>query len=254
MNALRWLSVLLLALALVAGTSLWLQRQAATQLRAEIAQLREDGRDLAKLRAENQRLAAAQPSEAELARMRSDHAAVLRMRAELEKTKGNLQVSERALAAPASNAGAALVPARAWTNAGRATPDATLETLLWIRTRGDADSLASILTFAPTRHDADQIFAGLPDGIRQEYGNVEQLIARFLLKEATPNVTRIVGEKQIDLDHVELGVEVRDPGAGGRQILMLPMQRGEDGWRWAISAGVVRDSANAARVQTQTTR
>ena len=90
MAALRWLSALLLALALAAGTSLWLQRQAATQLRAEIAQLREDSRDLAKLRAENQRLVAAQVPEAELARLRSDHAAVLRMRAELEALNKSL--------------------------------------------------------------------------------------------------------------------------------------------------------------------
>jgi hypothetical protein len=83
---------------------------------------------------------------------------------------------------------------------------------------------------------------------------VEQLVARFLFKEPTPNATRIVGEKQIDLDHVEVGVEVRNPGAAGRQILMLPMQRDEDGWRWAITAGLVRDIANAARVQTQTKR
>ncbi len=87
MNALRWLSVGLLALALMAGMSLWLQRQAAAQLRDEIAQLREDNRELAKLRAENQRLAAAQVPAAELARLRADRAAVLRLRAELEALK-----------------------------------------------------------------------------------------------------------------------------------------------------------------------
>jgi uncharacterized protein HemX len=90
MISLRWLSALLLALALVAGASLWLQRQAATQLRAEIARLREDSRELANLRTENQRLVAAQVPDAELARLRSDHAAVLRLRAELETLKRSL--------------------------------------------------------------------------------------------------------------------------------------------------------------------
>jgi uncharacterized protein HemX len=87
MSPLRWLFALLLALALVAGTALWLQRQAAAQLRAEIAQLREDSRELAKLRAENQRFAAAQPPAAELARLRADHAAVLQLRSELNALK-----------------------------------------------------------------------------------------------------------------------------------------------------------------------
>jgi len=98
MSALRWLSALLLALALVAGAALWLQRQAAEALRGEIALLREENRDLAKSRAENQRLAAALPSAAELERLRADHAAVARLRREIEKTKDNLQARERALA------------------------------------------------------------------------------------------------------------------------------------------------------------
>ena len=95
MNALRWLSVLLLALALVTGASLWLQRQAAAQLRDEIAQLREDSRELAKLRAENQRLVAAQVSAVELARLRADHAAVLRLRTELETLKTSTPAAGR---------------------------------------------------------------------------------------------------------------------------------------------------------------
>ena len=90
MNALRWLSVVLLALALVAGASLWLQRQTAAQLRSEIALLREENRELARLRTENQRLIAAQTPETELARLRADHAAVLRLRAELDALKKGL--------------------------------------------------------------------------------------------------------------------------------------------------------------------
>ena len=100
MSALRWLSALLLALALAAGATVWLQRQAAAQLRDEIAILREQNRELARLRTENQRLAAALPSAAELEALRADHAAVVRLRSELERTKDNLQVRERALAEP----------------------------------------------------------------------------------------------------------------------------------------------------------
>src|SRR4051812_49000207 len=87
MNRLRWLSALLLMVALAAGAALWLQRQAALALREEIAALREEQRGLEQLRAENRRLAAAQLPDAELARLRDDHAAVVRLRGEIEKLK-----------------------------------------------------------------------------------------------------------------------------------------------------------------------
>ena len=95
----RWLSFGLLALAVVAGAEWWLQRQAAAQLRGEIALLRDEGRELARLRKENQRLAAALPTTAELARLRADHAAVVQLRTEIENLKAATEVAGRAGAA-----------------------------------------------------------------------------------------------------------------------------------------------------------
>ena len=91
----RWLTFVFLALALVAGASLWLQRQAADALRSEIGLLREENRELAKLRAENQKLVAAQLPAAELARLRADHAAVVRMQGEIEALRKSVQEKER---------------------------------------------------------------------------------------------------------------------------------------------------------------
>lgn len=96
----RWISVGLLGLAAVSGAALWLQRQAAADLRDEIALLRGDQRELARLRVENQRLSAAQPATGEVERLRADRAAVGRLRAEIETTRSNLEARERALAAP----------------------------------------------------------------------------------------------------------------------------------------------------------
>ena len=106
MSTLRWLSALLLALAVVAGAALWLQRQEAADLRDELARLHEESRELARLRGENQRLAAALPPAVKLEDLRADRAAVVRLRGEIEKTKDNLQARERALAnvAPAVSA------------------------------------------------------------------------------------------------------------------------------------------------------
>ena len=97
MNALRWLSALLVALAFVAGAALWLQWQQAAQLRDEIILLREENRDMARLRAENQRLVAEKLPAAELERLRVDHAAVARLRTEIENVRETLQARERAL-------------------------------------------------------------------------------------------------------------------------------------------------------------
>jgi len=100
MIAPRLVAALLLALAVVAGAALWLQRQAAAGLRAEITLLRAEDRDLARLRGENARLAAGQISADKLEQLRADHAAVQRMRHELEALKTDLEKRERALARP----------------------------------------------------------------------------------------------------------------------------------------------------------
>ena len=104
MSPLRWLSALLLALAVVAGAAFWLQRQEAADLREELARLREENRELARLRGENLRLEAALPSSVKLEDLRADRAAVVRLRGEIEKTTDNLQAREWALAtvAPAT--------------------------------------------------------------------------------------------------------------------------------------------------------
>lgn len=98
MSAPRWISAFLLALAVVAGAALLLQRQSAAQLREEIAVLRDEHRRLEQLRAENAKLTAAQTPSAELERLRADHAAVQQLRAEIERLKGGLEARERALA------------------------------------------------------------------------------------------------------------------------------------------------------------
>lgn len=101
MASARVISGGLLVLAVVAGAALWLQRQAAVDLRDELALLRGDQRETARLRAENQRLAEALPPAEKMQELRADRAAVVRLRSEIEKTRGNLATRERALTAAA---------------------------------------------------------------------------------------------------------------------------------------------------------
>src|SRR5262245_9033404 len=83
----RGLSLVLLAVAVVAGAALLLQREIASTLRSEIELLREDNRKLARVRAERDRLLAAQIPEAELQRLRADRAALTQLRSELDALK-----------------------------------------------------------------------------------------------------------------------------------------------------------------------
>jgi hypothetical protein len=96
MRGARFTAGLLLVLALVAGAWLWLQRQAAETLRAELALLREQNIELARLRADNEQLKASQLPTQELERLQADHAAVLRLRTEVQRTGESVVEKEKA--------------------------------------------------------------------------------------------------------------------------------------------------------------
>lgn len=91
MSALRWLSLSLLALALVAGAGFALRHQETGALRQEIALLREENGALARLRTETLKLKATQTPTAELERLRNERAAIERLRAEVETMKARAE-------------------------------------------------------------------------------------------------------------------------------------------------------------------
>lgn len=91
MNSLRWISTLLLALAVAAGVGVVWQRQAAAALQAELGWLRDENRELVRLRGENERLRTAGLPAAEMEQRRADHAAIVRLRAEIEAMRVRLE-------------------------------------------------------------------------------------------------------------------------------------------------------------------
>ena len=239
MSSLRWLSALLLALALAAGAAIWLQRQAAAQLRDEIVFLREQNRELARLRAENQRLAAALPPAAELEALRADHAAVVRLRGEIEKTKVNVQARERALIPPP------LIPASEWKNAGRATPAAAVETFLWAAARHDTDAVAAMLGYGGSlRQSVDGFFGALPEALRTQYGTVDRLLAEFLTKDLPLAAMRLPAGPQSSSDWgcvFNVYLEGKNGVAKDNTIVLL---RADDGWRLAVLPQTAQKIAN----------
>src|SRR4051812_48361342 len=100
MSLSRWISVGLLACAVLAGAKWALERQTARALQQEIALLKDDNRALARLRAENERLRAEQVPAEELLRLQSDRAAIQRLRAEIEALKTRTEQRARDVTAP----------------------------------------------------------------------------------------------------------------------------------------------------------
>ncbi len=91
MNASRWTSAGLTALAVAVGAGYWLQREESRVLQSEVDLLRHDQRTLANLRLEQARLLAAQVPPEELARLRADRAALIRLRGEIEAMQARIR-------------------------------------------------------------------------------------------------------------------------------------------------------------------
>lgn len=251
MSALRWLSGLLLALAVVAGGALLWQRQATAQLRGEIALLRNEHRQLERLRAENQRLVAAQVSDTELAQLRADRAALARLGGELASVKAQTDKMTRA----AEFAPETMVAAGEWKNAGRVTPAAAVETLLWAASRHDVDALASMLIFdAELRPAVDRFFADLPEALQTQHGTVERLVvARSLTSDLPLAAMQIVAETRPNADHAELVVRLQGQDGHTKEI-PLSMQRRDDGWRLVVPPKALQKIANEIGAQMPAVR
>jgi hypothetical protein len=100
MRSWQWLSLVVLALGIATLARYLLQRQESAALRAEIALLEHENRQVAELRAEHERLLAAKISDAELERLRNDRAALNRLRAEIAKLEEDAERKSRALKEP----------------------------------------------------------------------------------------------------------------------------------------------------------
>jgi hypothetical protein len=248
MSALRFLSALLLAAALVAGGALWLQRQAAAELQSEVALLRDQQAELARLRAENERLTAAQVPAAKLDAMRADHAAIGRLRQEVGALDAGLKQKLAALTPP----GPAVRPLPPFANEGKLTARAAAQTVGWAINGGDPDLLANTLMFtAPGRGLAQAAFDRLPADRRAAYGTPERMMAELLCAttpstgadrvstEEIPGVQGAVGlPPSSDPGFTTLHTVTRDATGHERESDQV-FESTPDGWRWVVSPGLV---------------
>jgi len=251
----KFLGVSVLVVAV--GAAGWTQHGAGQRLRDEIAVARNRSRDLARLREENRRMKAAQVSDAELERLRSDRAATEQLRSELESLKRSVaqrskaqpdvasETSSSAAPTPALLITERMVPPSAWRNAGRGTPAATLESLLWAAAGGDVEAVASSLILeGEARAQAEALYARLPEEARRGYGSAEKLVALFAAKDVPLGEAHIAGPWEPP-HHTKVSLQMRETSEGPPRMAVFQLREEAGEWKVIVPASAVEKYAAA---------
>jgi hypothetical protein len=240
--------VLVIALGLTLAGLGW-QRQSRQQLRRELAQRQDQAQERRRLEAEQRKLAAAQPTESEVADSlaRLSVAEQLRTRlAMLHRREGTTvpvpQTGNVVPDAPAIHSLAGnTVAAEEWQNAGRATPEAALQTALWAAAGGDLDALTDTLSFDAAAGDqAAATFERLPAAVQNEVGTPERLMALLTAVEVPLGNATIIGQSAT-LNGSDIKVTARLTDVDGKpRVVVFDLQNDTNRWRLQVPAGVVQ--------------
>jgi len=161
-------------------------------------------------------------------------------------------------------------PAAAWRNEGRATPQATTNTLLWAAVNGDLATLRGIFQFdEDTRAKARAWFDSLPPGIRALHGTPEDLVAGVTLANIAPDRAQLSWLHEDASDRAIVGLlltgvaasappppgakavqEIRPPSLDDRaryKVVVMNLQRAPDGWRVKVPAVAIDNLARNFR-------
>jgi hypothetical protein len=134
-----------------------------------------------------------------------------------------------------------------WANAGRATPQAALETALWAAAAGELDALEQTLILDERARDAaGQLFERLSPEARTEYPNPERLIALLAAKDV-PASTMMAHVSELPsraAGEARLRVKLQD-ASGATRTGRLTLRATGAGWRVVVSdRDVTRLAAN----------
>jgi type II secretory pathway pseudopilin PulG len=242
------LAVGILATLLAAGSgALVLQHQAQARLRDEISRLHRQGRTIDRLRRENQHLAGLVVPPAELENLRNDQRELARQRAELVILENRLQtqahtrtVTDTANAPISKQLAPGMMPLENLANAGTGTPLAAVQTFFWAVGQVDPDAMAKQLVFSEaSRTKAEKLLAALDDDTRAKINTPEKLMALYLVG-LLGRVSGMQVSNQEDQGADRAVWNMKLQMASGRlKDFSFPVQRVADGWREEIPAGMV---------------
>lgn len=148
--------------------------------------------------------------------------------------------------APAEiDASADMVPVARFTNAGRATPRATLETNYWARKNIDLAELAKAIAFDDAaKAKAEALFGLLTDDLRGQYQTPENFAAAMLADLPSPIGIEVL--EQVDQGPDDADLKLRVQNADGKfSTRTIQYHRYEDGWRTVIPAPLVDAAAKS---------
>lgn len=239
------------------GAAVYLQHLDNRELRTEVALLRAEMQDGMRLTAARPNLAPAAASNTaaapeaigagagELAALRKELAALRASTQEIAKFAQMAQAAQavKQLDKSSESVASKIVPVGQLKNMGRNTPEAATETALWAATGGDVETLAGSLTFnADGRARADQWFASLSEGVRQQYGTPEKVIALLIARDAA-NLTgmQVIGQKELTAH--DTAVRIRFASEANTKDDNLVMHRMNDGWRMLLNDKAVESMA-----------
>lgn len=235
--------IILASLLLAALAILGWQRRTANELRAELDRQRAAFTGKQAEQQERQQAVARERAE-ELDRVLAERATVARLREELAALR------QRTVAPATTREARAPEPARPslvgnvlvfslWKNAGRATPEASLETALWASVNGDIDTLTGLLLFdTEARNEAGALFAGLPAALQQEFVSPERLVAILAAKDVPLGSASILNQYSGE-GETKVAVQIFDADNKHRMAL-LSLRPDEGGWRFVVPANAVK--------------
>ena len=106
--------------------------------------------------------------------------------------------------------------------------------------RGDIDTVASLLAFAPAdRARLEALAAALPENLREQYGTPERLMALVLTGTPRPiAAVQVLDEEPQGADDYVQHIELKY-GDGRVRADTLQFHRTDEGWQRVVSSEVV---------------
>ena len=135
----------------------------------------------------------------------------------------------------------AMLTSNQFRNAGYATALATFHTSNWAAANRDTNAMLNAIGLEPeARTRADELFAQMPEAIRQKYGSVDALLVDWMMNLAeAPEAYRVLSQREQGPDAAILTVQVQYPNSRVR-VEEASFYRDQDGgWRRAIPSGVM---------------
>ncbi len=257
------ITALTAVLAVSVTTPLVLQHQTNSRLRDEITRLQDE-------------LAVPpltqNPSSdaSELEHLRGEHTELLRLRGQVTQLRQQLanqpkpptesirkpdarrtEEGENARTLLAKSPEIPMIRPNEFRNAGYATALASFHTINWAVAIRDTKAMLNAVGLEPeARTRADELFAQMPEAIRQKYGSVDALLVDWTMNLAeSPVGYRVLSSRVEGPDAATLTVQFEYPNSRVREN-EVSFYRDQDGvWRRAIPSGVIEKMPNVVNSQ-----